>query len=130
MARKYTKEDVSIITNNICSQLNNSVEPNILLSWGVSDFTMSTIFHDMPTFIMKVNGRLFKGLVAIAWCESSDLYKVYLLSMEDQSEKCVSDACYADNLGDVIDTAIERGTDPEEYKAFCRSQRDLLFKKI
>lgn len=128
MARKYTKEDVSIITNNICSQLNNGVDPNVLLSWGVADHAMGTIFHGMPAFIMKVNGRLFKGLVAIAWCESSDLYKVYLLSMEDHSEKCVSDGCYADNLGDVIDTAIERGTDPEEYKAFCQSQYDLLFR--
>ena len=128
MARKYTKEDVSIIVNNICSQLSNSVDPNVLLSWGVSERAMGTIFHGMPSLIMKVNGRLFKGLVVIAWCESSDLYKVYLLSMDDRSEKLVSEGCYADNLGDVIDIAIERGADEEEYKAFCRSQRDLLFK--
>ncbi len=116
------KEFILSIANTIRTQLTMSVQPEVLLSWGISE-PVATSFHGMPTLAFQVEGRLFKGMVAIAY-NASDLYEVYLVSKDD--ETCVSDDVYADQLGDVIDVAIERGTDPEEYEAFCKAQLSLL----
>ena len=116
------KEHILTIANTIRTQLTMSVQPDVLLSWGISD-PIATIFHEMPALAFQVEGRLFKGIVAIAY-NAMDLYEVYLVSKD--SENCVSDEVYADQLGDIIDVAIERGTDPEEYDAFCRAQLALL----
>ena len=34
---------------------------------------------------------------------------------------------YFDMLGDIIDTAIESGTDKVEYQKFCEGERAKLF---
>lgn len=119
---KMEKEHILTIANTIRTQLTMSVQPDVLLSWGISE-PIATIFHEMPALAFQVEGRLFKGIVAIAY-NAMDLYEVYLVSKD--TENCVSDEVYADQLGDIIDVAIERGTDPEEYDAFCRAQLALL----
>ena len=40
--------------------------------------------------------------------------------------ECVNDEVCFDELGDVIDRAIESGTDQAEYDRFCEQQRALL----
>ena len=70
---------------------------------------------------LKVNGRLHAGYVVIA-LNGSDYYEVYLLKEDDSNAKCVNEEVCFDELGDVIDRAIESGTDKEEYDKFCDRQ--------
>ena len=69
----------------------------------------------------QVNGRLHAGYVVIA-LNGSDYYEVYLLKEDDSNAKCVNEEVCFDELGDVIDRAIESGTDKEEYDKFCDRQ--------
>ena len=55
----------------------------------------------------------------------SDYYEVYL--QKDKAMECINGEVCFDELGDVIDRAIEKGTDQAEYDRFCDRQRDLLF---
>ncbi len=90
----------------------------IFFSAGVGKFA-ATVYKDMPALTFKVNGRLHKGTVIIA-LNSADYYEVYLKS----GKKTVlinAEVCF-DELGDVIDEHIERGTDREEYNRFCEQQ--------
>ena len=109
------KEHILTIANTIRTQLTMSVQPDVLLSWGISE-PIATIFHEMPALAFQVEGRLFKGIVAIR--------ELHMRVLRETGFSCAE--VYADQLGDIIDVAIERGTDPEEYDAFCRAQLALL----
>ena len=76
---------------------------------------------ELPALRLKVNGRLHAGYVVIA-LNGSDYYEVYLLKEDDSNAKCVNEEVCFDELGDVIDRAIESGTDKEEYDKFCDRQ--------
>lgn len=90
----------------------------VIMSWGVEGL-YATVFKDMPALGIKVNGRLFKGLVIIA-LNGSDYYEVYLKN--DTETRLVSDEVCFDELGELIDRHIERGDNQEEYDKFCDSQ--------
>ena len=79
------------------------------------------VYNDMPAFRIKVNGWLHAGYVTVA-LNGSDYYEVYLLKEDDSNAKCVNEEVCFDELGDVIDRAIESGTDKEEYDKFCDRQ--------
>lgn len=79
----------------------------------------------MATLMFKVSGRLFKGYVLIAYNEM-DYYEVYL--RDDSGIRLVHPEVYFDQLGDIIDEAIERGSNPEEYDAFCEGERAKLMR--
>ena len=64
------------------------------------------------------------GYVTVA-LNGSDYYEVCLL--HGITAVCVNEEVCFDELGDVIDRAIEKGTDENEYKKFCEQQRALLF---
>ena len=82
------------------------------------------VYNGMPAFRIKVNGWLHAGYVTVA-LNGSDYYEVYLL--HGITAVCVNEEVCFDELGDVIDRAIEKGTDENEYKKFCEQQRALLF---
>lgn len=114
------KEYVMHIAQTIKEQLVSLTPMPILMSWGIGDF-VATVFRDLPALRIKVNGRLHAGYVVIA-LNGSDYYEVYLLKEDDSNAKCVNEEVCFDELGDVIDRAIESGTDKEEYDKFCDRQ--------
>mgnify|MGYP003527340453 CR=1 FL=1 len=89
----------------------------VLMSWGIAEFA-ATIFKDLPALRIKVNGLLHTGYVIIA-LNGSDYYEVYLLKGKDA--ECVNEEVCYNELGDVIDRAIECGTDKEEYEKIAIS---------
>ena len=79
---------------------------SILMSWGITQL-VATTFRNLPALRMKVNGRLHSGYVIIA-LNGSDYYEVYLMKQKDGEAECVHNEVCFDELGDVIDCAIER----------------------
>ncbi len=112
------KEYVLEVANTIREQLMTLTPFNTIMSWGVSKFS-ATVYKDMPALTFKVNGRLHKGTVIIA-LNSADYYEVYLQSSKEIT-LINGEVCF-DELGDLIDEHIERGTDREEYNRFCEQQ--------
>ena len=104
-------------------QLITMTPASVLMSWGIKEFT-AMVYNGMPALRIKVNGRLHTGYVIVA-LNGSDYYEVYLL--HGITAVCVNEEVCFDELGDVIDRAIEKGTDENEYKKFCEQHRALLF---
>lgn len=116
------KEYVMQVAKTVKEQLVSLTPMPILMSWGIKEF-VATLYGDMPALRLKVNGRLHAGNVIIA-LNGSDYYEVYL--QNDKGTECVNKEVYFDELGDVIDRAIESGTDKEEYDKFCHQQLAVL----
>lgn len=106
------------VAKTIKEQLVSLTPMPVLMSWGIKEF-VATLHGDMPALRLKVNGRLHAGNVIIA-LNGSDYYEVYL--QNGKGVKCVNEEVCFDELGDVIDRAIESGTDKEEYENFCHQQ--------
>ena len=104
-------------------QLITMTPASVLMSWGIKEFT-AMVYNGMPAFRIKVNGWLHAGYVTVA-LNGSDYYEVCLL--HGTTAVYVNEEVCFDELGDVIDRAIEKGTDENEYKKFCEQQRALLF---
>lgn len=116
------KEYVMQIAQTIKMQLVSMTPMPVFMSWGVTEFA-ATVFKDLPALRLEVNGRLHTGYVIIT-LNGSDYYEVYLL--KGASSECVNEEVCFDELGDVIDRAIESGTDKEEYDNFCNQQLAVL----
>ena len=116
------KEYVMHIAQSIKEQLLSFTAVPVFMSWGVSEF-VATVFQELPALRLKVNGRLHAGYVVIA-LNGSDYYEVYLL--KENGAECVNEEVCFDELGDVIDRAVESGTDKEEYDKFCDRQLAVL----
>lgn len=112
------KEYVMQVAETIREQLVTLTPANILMSWDIKGF-IATIHENMPALQFKVNGRLHAGSVIVA-LNGSDYYEVYL--QNDKGTECVNEKVFFEELGDVIDKAIESGTDEEEYEKFCHQQ--------
>ena len=104
-------------------QLITMTPASVLMSWGIKEFT-AMVYNGMPALRIKVNGWLHAGYVTVA-LNGSDYYEVCLL--HGTTAVYVNEEVCFDELGDVIDRAIEKGTDENEYKKFCEQQRALLF---
>ena len=101
------KEYVIQIAQTIQEQLIGLTPMPVLMSWDIAEFA-ATIFK----------GLLHTGYVIIA-LNGSDYYEVYLLKGKDA--ECVNEEVCYNELGDVIDRAIECGTDKEEYEKIAIS---------
>lgn len=112
------KEYVMQVAETIREQLVALTPASVLMSWGIKGFT-ATVHQNMPALKLKVNGRIHAGFVIVA-LNGSDYYEVYL--QNDKGTECANEEVCFDELGDVIDRAIESGTDKEEYESFCRQQ--------
>lgn len=111
---------IATVTKN---QLISSTNINVLFSWRLGKLT-AVLFNDMATLKFKVNGRLFQGYVLISY-NSLDYYDIYLSNA--QGTRSICENASSDMLVDVIDTAVESGTDKKEYKEFCLQERAKLF---
>lgn len=119
------KEYVMQIAQTIKEQLIGLTPMPVLMSWGISEFA-ATIFKNLPALRIKVNGLLHAGYVIIA-LNGSDYYEVYLL--KDKDVECVNEEVCFNELGDVIDRAIECGTDKEEYEKNLPSATHQIIKR-
>jgi len=106
-------------------QLLATTPANTLLSWGIEKF-IGTVYNGMAALAFKVNGRLFDGNVVVAYSEGDDLYEVFLLNCA--GARRIGKGYFFDQLGDIIDIAIERGKDIAEYHRFCEQERQRLFR--
>ena len=117
------KDYVMQIANEAARQLLATTPKNILFSWGAFYGFRATIYRDMAALKFRVNGRLFQGDVIIAYNEN-DTYEIYLKN--EDGTRLVKDDVYFDEMGEVIDVAIERGENKAEYDAFCEGERIKL----
>lgn len=117
------KDYVMQTANTIAQQLLATTRPNVLFSWGAFYGFRAAIYKDMAALKFKVNGRLFQGDVIIAYNEN-DTYEVYLKN--ENGTRLVKDDVYFDEMSDVIDVAIERGNNQNEYDAFCEGERQKI----
>ncbi|GAB0483125.1 Uncharacterised protein [Alistipes sp. cv1] len=116
------KEYVMQVAKTIREQLVVLTPMPVFMSWGIDEFA-ATIYKDLPALRIKVNGRLHKGYVIIA-LNGSDYYEVYL--QKGKNVECIDEEVFFEDLGDVIDRAIESGTDKAEYDKFCEQQLAIL----
>lgn len=126
MAREFTKEEGLQIINTIRQQIRDTAPATTLMSWGVSKM-IATIHKDMPTLGLRVSGLLHKGWVYICYDYGTDTYIIYLYSVRGKLKKEITDV-YCDELAEVIDTNIERGTMTDEQyhkRAFADSARKM-----
>lgn len=117
------KDYVMRIANEAAQQLLATTPKNILFSWGAFYGFRAAIYNDMAALKFKVNGRLFQGDVIIAYNEN-DTYEIYL--QDKDGTRLVKDDVYFDEMSEVIDVAIERGENQNEYDAFCEGERIKL----
>lgn len=117
------KDYVMQIAKTIAQQLLATTPMNVIFSWGAFYGFRATIYKDMAALKFKVNGRLFQGDVIIAYNEN-DTYEIYL--QDKTGVRLLKDDVYFDEMGDVIDIAIERGENINEYHAFCEGERQKL----
>lgn len=118
------KEYILDTAETIRQQLVATTPFNIICSWGALHGFNATVHNGMAALKFKVNGRLFKGDVVIAYNEGGDFYEVYLVN--EQETQRVGGEVYFDEMGDLIDEAVERGENPEEYQEFIKGFiRDL-----
>lgn len=117
------KEYVMQVAKTIREQLVVLTPMPVFMSWGIDEFA-ATIYKDLPALRIKVNGRLHKGYVIIA-LNGSDYYEVYL--QKGKNVECIDEEVFFEDLGDVIDRAIESGTDKAEYDKFCEQERQNLY---
>lgn len=108
------KDFVLEMANIIKDQLVGMTPLNVICSWGIGNF-VATEYKGMAALKFPVNGRLFRGNVIIAY-NALDYYEVYLQNYA--GTECIGEEVYFDELGRVIDEAIERGKDEAEYQRF------------
>lgn len=119
------KEYVMQTAATIRQQLFATTSLNVICSWGALHGFFATEYNDMATLMFKVNGRLFKGNVLISYNEM-DYYEIYL--KDANGIRLAHHEVYFDQLGDIIDKTIERGTDAKEYDAFCKNELAKLMR--
>lgn len=117
------EEEIMQIANTILSQLLATTPRNVLFSWGALQGFKAAQVDDMAGLKFRVNGRLFKGYVIIAYCWN-DTYSIYL--QDDNEVRLIREDVYFDEMTNVIDIAIERGLNEAEYSAFCEAERQKL----
>ena len=117
------KENVMQVAQIIKEQLVALTPITFLMACGVEELA-ATLYRDWPALRSNLNGRLHAGYVIVV-LNGSDYYEVYLVKGMDV--ECVNNEVCFDELGGVIDRAIESGTDKAEYDKFCEQERQNLY---
>ena len=117
------KEYVMQVAQIIKEQLVALTPMTVLMSWSIEEFA-ATLYRDLPALRIKVNGRLHAGYVIVV-LNGSDYYEGNLVKGKDV--ECVNNEVCFDELGGVIDRAIESGTDKAKYDKFCEQERQNLY---
>lgn len=125
----FEEKHVMSVAETIREQLFGLTSPDILMSWGISRLA-ATVIDGMAALSLRVNGRIHKGEVIIALNEGVDYYEIYLREGPEKRDtlKIAEDVDFT-QLSEIIDEAIESGTDKEEYYKFCDEVRQSLIRK-
>lgn len=126
---EYSKGELNYIATVALAQILATAGVNTFNCWGVSR-KIATTCKGMPALALKVDARLFQGLLVVALNEGKDLYELYTITDASNEPKKIAEDLYSDMLGDEIDRLIERGDNWEEYEAFCKAQDKLLYQFI
>lgn len=121
-----TPARINSIAYTIMNQIKATTTFFIRGSWGARAYT-ATMFQDHAALAFKVSGLYHKGIVVVAYNEATDSYDIHLLNTRKTLKKTISDI-YCDQLGEIIDREVERGTtDLKTYsnKALADSARKM-----
>ena len=113
---KMTKEEIISIAGTTRAQLLASVPANVIMSWGVTQVAACE-YDGKATLVLVVNGFLHKGPVFISYNKGNDLYEVRTVKNHTKTVEVLMtvDEVYADNLGSVVDSLVEKDCSDEEY---------------
>ena len=103
-------------------QLFWSVNPSVVMSWGVSK-KYYALYQNMPTLMLKVSALVHKGWVYISLNEGKDVYEVRLMKTQNECIKTL-DEVYCDELGKTIDELIEKPASMTEGEYFEKAMTD------
>ncbi len=120
------KEYVKWVAKEIRNQLFGLTAPNVLMSWGITKMT-AVVYKRMAALKLYVSGRLWSHQVIIALDEGSDYYEIWLVGGSEKDRRIACDVDFT-QLGEIIDTAIESGTNKAEYDEFCEQERIRLMR--
>lgn len=111
------EEYVKGVAAEAWQQLLATTDKNVVGSWGVDNLAYTLIEAEeeqFPALTFTVDGILFKGRIFIALDEGVDYYQIYCLK-DGIITLISSDVCF-DEMGEIIDRFVERGTcSQEEY---------------
>lgn len=105
---KTTAEERMEVAKTIWQQVRATLSVWEICSWGVSK-KVATEYNGKPALQLRVSGLQHKGWAVVALDYGSDTYEVYLTNIRGEVKKQFEDV-YADELGDLLDREIERGT--------------------
>lgn len=108
------------VAGTIAGQIRAGIGDAAMMSWGITAYR-AVEYKGMPALRLTVDARLFKGDVIIALDEGADTYEIHLEGSD--GGRLLRGDVYCDELGDIIDKAIEVGDDWSEYEAFCEVER-------
>lgn len=117
------KEFIMATAKTIEQQILWSINKFEYLSWGIRK-KAATEYEGMATLALRVSGAVHKGWVLVSLNEGKDCYEVRLLNVARTKVKRTLEEVYCDNLGEVLDSLIERKAEwtDEQYKN--KSARD------
>ena len=98
------------IADTIRQQLLATTPMNVICSWGALHGFFATVHKGMATLMFN----------------EMDYYEIYL--KDANGIRLAHPEVYFDQLGDIIDETIERGTDAAEYNAFCEAEKVKLMR--
>lgn len=114
MNEHLTPQYITTVASTIYDQIKASTSWSVRGSWGAHNWR-ATVYKGMAALVFQVSGLLHKGYVYVAYNDGADTYEVILTNIRGTVKKRIEDV-YCDNLGYVLNTAIERGTmSSEEY---------------
>ena len=118
-----TKEELKKQVEEIMAQLLATTKKSVVFSWGITK-AFCCLLDGNATLALHVSARLFEGLVLISYSEAGDYYIIHLVN--DVGTRLLKSDVMFDEMGMVIDHAIESGDDAEEYSKFCKEEYKKL----
>lgn len=106
------RSEILSIAKTTMMQLLEVTPPDVFLSWGADRFR-AVWSHSQPTLAFSVRGLVFTGTVEIGLDEGADLYDIRMC--RDGADVGTVEGVYFDQLGDVVDSLVEKPADePDE----------------
>lgn len=116
MYEHLTPAYIRDVASTIFDQIKATTTWSMRGSWGAHDWRAS-VYKGMAVLAFKVQGLCHKGWVYVAYNEGQDCYEIYFLNGKGAQRRLPLTEVYCDNLGEVLDRAIERGYWTEEEYA-------------
>lgn len=120
------KENFAVrICKEMLSQIINGIGINAYHSWGVRNEIVCFSPAGDVTLLLHVGGLLHTGAVLVTYQEGPDTYEV-VLKNEDYEETFRLAGVYCDQLGQLLDSLIDRNPDwtDDEYRALALADSD------